>query len=145
MSDEVEVKQANFEGWAIVEMMGHRKEIGYVTTQAFGQAVLFRVNVPELPEREFTLTRPEYASEGNGELRRWCPDGTKVKRMASPARSCLVSPNSLYAMNPCTEIAARTAIERTIERPLIILELPKDMKALEITRADEDDDEVQAG
>ena len=48
-------------------------------------------------------------------------------------------------MNPCTEIAARTAIERAIERPLIILELPKDMKALEITRADEDDDEVQAG
>jgi hypothetical protein len=60
MSDEVEVKQAAFEGWAVVEMMGHRKEIGYVTTQAFGQAVLFRVDIPELPDREFVLTRPEY-------------------------------------------------------------------------------------
>src|SRR6185503_17566110 len=31
-----EPSQANFEGWAIVEMMGHQREIGFVTTQAFG-------------------------------------------------------------------------------------------------------------
>ena len=123
MSEDVEVKQASFEGWAIVEMMGHRKEIGYVTTQAFGPAVLFRVDTPELPMREFVLTRPEYAScDTDG--RQWCPIGTKVKRPAVPARSCLVAPGSLYALNPCSEEAARTAIERNIERPLIILELP---------------------
>lgn len=74
--DETDVKQATFEGWAVVEMMGHRKEIGFVTTQAFGQAVLFRVDVPELPEREFTLESPEYAGG------RYCPTGTKVKRQA---------------------------------------------------------------
>jgi hypothetical protein len=142
MSDEVQ--QASFSGWAIVEMMGHRKEIGYVTTQAFGQAVLFRVDVPELPEREFVLTRPEYASKDGA--RQWCPEGTKVKRMASPARSCLVAPSSLYAINPCSEEAARTAIERGIERPLIILELPQE-KALAIAwpehdlSKDEDDEE----
>lgn|ERR1051325_2743327 len=28
---EDEVKQGTFEGWAIVEMMGHRKEIGFVS------------------------------------------------------------------------------------------------------------------
>jgi len=121
--EEVEIKQANFEGWAIVEMMGHRKEIGFVTTQAFGPAVLFRVDTPELLEREFVLTRPEYASV-NGDSRQWCPAGTRVKRTAVPARSCLVAPGSLYAMNPCSEEAARTAIERNIERPLIVLELP---------------------
>lgn len=122
--DDVEVKQSSFGGWAIVEMMGHRKEIGYVTTQAFGQAVLFRVDVPELPEREFVLESPEYA-QANGEGTRWCPIGTKVKRAASPARSCLVAPSSLYAINPCSEQAALKVIERNIARPLIILELPE--------------------
>lgn len=120
---EVEVKQASFEGWAIVEMMGHRKEIGFVTTQAFGPAVLFRCDTPELPEREFVLNSPEYASI-DGTTRQWCPAGTKVKRAAVPARSCLIAPGSLYAMNPCSEEAARTAIERNIARPLIALEIP---------------------
>lgn len=55
-----EQQQANFEGWAIVEMMGHQQEIGFVTTQAFGQAVLFRIDQPELGERDVTLNRPEW-------------------------------------------------------------------------------------
>lgn len=114
----MEPQQASFEGWAIVEMMGHRKEIGYVTTQAFGQAVMFRVDTPELPEREFVLTTPDHA---NGT---WCPAGSKVKRGAVPARSCLVASSSLYAINPCDEVTARMAIERNIVRPLILLELP---------------------
>lgn len=122
--DDVEIKQANFEGWAIVEMMGHRREIGYVRTEAYGQAVLFRVDTPELPEREFILTSPESAEEAPG-LRRWCPAGTKVKRAATPARSCLVAPGSLYALNPCTEAAALKAIEHNTVRPLILLELPE--------------------
>jgi hypothetical protein len=153
MSEDVEVKQATFEGWAIVEMMGHRKEIGYVTTQAFGPAVLFRVDRPELPEREFTLTRPEYIEQGQVEgLRQWCPIGTKVKRAAVPALSCLVAPGSLYAMTPCSEAAARTAIERNIERPLILIELPAvaalpdpnddtDRMLDRIDRQDDDDDD----
>lgn len=122
--DDADFKQASFEGWAVVEMMGHRKEIGFVTTQAFGQAVLFRVDSPELPEREYTLESPEYARH-NGAGERWCPAGTKVKRESSPARSCLVAPSSLYAINPCTEQAAMALIERNRSRPLIALELPE--------------------
>ncbi len=122
--DSEDVKQGTFEGWAIVEMMGHRKEIGFVTTQAFGQAVLFRVDTPELPEREYTLEHPEYARL-NGMGERWCPMGTKVKREASPARSCLVAPSSLYAINPCSEQAAMALIERNKARPLIALEVPE--------------------
>lgn len=110
--------QANFEGFAIIELMGHQQEIGYVTTQAFGQAVLFRVDTPELPEREYTLESPEYVGG------RFAPKGTKVQRSGSPARSRLVSPGALYAINPCTEEAARAALERLTSRPLILLELP---------------------
>lgn len=132
-------EQGVFSGWAIVEMMGHRKEIGFVTTQAFGQAVLFRVDVPELPEREFVLESPEYARNGEGS--HWCPAGTKVKRPASPARSCLVAPSSLYAINPCSEEAALRVIERNVSRPLIVLELPEQtaLPPGPDTAADDDD------
>jgi len=114
-----EAKQASFNGWAIVEMMGHRKEIGYVTTEAYGQAVMFRVDTPELPEREVVLTRPDYAHV-NGSFE-WVPQGSKVKREKSPARSCLVAPGSL-SINPCDEVAAREALELTINRRLILIE-----------------------
>lgn len=134
-----ETQQASFEGWAVVEMMGHRKEIGYVTTQAFGQAVLFRVDTPELPEREHTLTSPEYVYESPS-MRRWCPAGTKVKREAAAARSVLIAPSSLYAMNPCTEQAARAALERSFARPLILVELPAGLALPEPEEVDDLDD-----
>lgn len=135
MSDELQ--QSKFEGWAIVEMMGHRREIGFVTTQAFGQAVMFRVDTPDLPEREFTLTSPEYA-EIEPDVRTWCAAGTKVKRAAVSARSCLVAPSSLYAINPCSEEAARTAIEHSSARPLIALDIPP-RPAIAAPEEEEDD------
>lgn len=137
--EDSDVKQGTFEGWAIVEMMGHRKEIGFVTTQAFGQAVLFRVDTPELPEREYVLESPEYADVGEGT--RWCPIGTKVKRASLSARSCLVAPSSLYAINPCTEQAALKAIELGVRRPLIALEIPP--QAALNAAPDHDDDSDQ--
>ena len=119
-----EPKVASFEGWALVELFGHAKEVGYVTTEAYGSAVLFRCDTPELPEREYTLESPEYASE-NGAGTRWCPVGTKVRRPASPAKSRLIGPGAIYAITPCNEDTARRAIESVIRRPLILLELPK--------------------
>lgn len=132
--EDAEIKQSTFEGFAMLELMGHRKEIEFVTTQAFGQAVLFRCDTPELPEREYTLERPEYAGG------RYCPVGTKVKRQAAPASSCLVAPSALYAINPCSEDAAMIAIERSIARPLIILELPPEPERA-LAAADDESEE----
>lgn len=128
VSEEQLVPQARFEGYAIIEMMGHRQEIGFVTTQAFGPAVLFRVDTPELAAREYVLDRPGYATYNN--VKQWCPAGTKVQRSATPPKSCLVSPNSLYAINPCSEEVALKAIERSINPPLIVLEMPPGQPAL---------------
>lgn len=105
--------QNSFSGWAIIEMMGHRREIGYVTTEHYGAASLFRVDSPQFEEREFELTKPQYV---DGVLAR---AGSKVKRAGIPAKSCLVGPGSIYALNPCTEETARQAIEEGIHRPLI--------------------------
>lgn len=118
----MEEKQAAFEGWAIVEMLGHRREIGYVTTEHYGGAARFRVDVPELVERDRALDRPEYLHTNIGY--KALPRGTVVRRPAVPARSVLVGVQSIYALNPCTEEVAREAIESGINRPLILLSMP---------------------
>ena len=38
----------DFSGWAIVEIMGHQKYAGHVSTQAIGGASMVRVDVPEV-------------------------------------------------------------------------------------------------
>jgi hypothetical protein len=119
----METKQAAFEGWAIVELFGHAKEIGFVTTQYFGTACLFQIDVPELPEREFSLQSPQWIEhEGRTVL---AGEGSKVKRAASLGRSRLVGPGAIYSMTPCTQETAMIAIERMQPRPLMVLELAK--------------------
>ncbi len=38
----------DFSGWAIVEIMGHQKYAGFVSTQAVGGASMLRIDVPEV-------------------------------------------------------------------------------------------------
>jgi hypothetical protein len=125
-----EAKTGTFEGWAVCEMFGHAKEVGFVTTEAYGTAVLFRCDTPELPEREYVLESPEYASEGDKGTR-WAPAGAKVKRPASPAKTRLIGPGAIYSITPCTEATAMRAIESLLRRPLILLEMPDNAKLLE--------------
>lgn len=118
-----EPKQAAFEGWAIVEIFGHQKAIGFVTTEAYGSACLFRVDTPELPDREYTLRHPTYVSAPDDpRTREWVAAGAKVRRLSSGASSQLLGPGAIYRLIPCTEEVAREAIEELIPRPLILLE-----------------------
>ena len=134
---------AEFQGWAVVEMFGHTKEIGYVTTEAYGAAVLFRCDTPELVEREFTLEAAEYVDG------KWTPAGSKVKRPPSPAKSRLIGPGAVYAITPCTEETALQAIENFSRRPLILLELAKGAppllpgESLSIGMEEVEEDEVE--
>ena len=124
-----EPKQAAFEGWAIVEIFGHQKAIGFVTTEAYGSAVLFRVDTPELPEREVTLSRDSYLTitQAEGlEQSKWYGKGSRVQRQAVQASSQLIGPGAIYRLVPCTESVARAAIEELIPRPLILLEEKKE-------------------
>ena len=113
-----------FEGWAIVELFGHQREIGFVTTRYYGTACLFQVDVPELAEREWELETPQYIDG------KFTPKGAKVKKTAAPARSRLLGPGSIYALNPCTEQAARAAIETLAGREIVVLSLPEGTKQL---------------
>lgn len=132
-----ESSQANFNGWARVEILGHQSHIGYVRTEAYGQAVLFRVDTPELPEREYVLEEPEYVRANGRDT--WAPKGTKVRREATPGVSVLVGSGSIYRIVPCSEAAALKAIESNGRSPLKLVELPE-ARAIE-GPSDSDSDE----
>lgn len=122
-------EQAKFDGWAVVEVFGHQQHIGYVTTQAFGQAVLFRVDTPALPDREYELERPQWTGAGQQ------PAGAKVKRPGTQARSVLLGAGSIYRITPCTESAAQLAIDRTTPRDLIAVDIPANGKVITAAQA----------
>ncbi len=103
--------------------MGHQTHIGFVRTEAYGQAVMFRVDAPGLPEREFVLEAPEYV-EGH-----WTPAGAKVKRMEREGCTVLIGAGSIYRIVPCTEAAALHAIERSSPAAMKLISLPE-QKAL---------------
>jgi hypothetical protein len=116
MSD---VQQARFEGWAIVDVLGHQRYVGYVTTEAYGQAVLFRVDVPALDARERVTKAPGYINE-----RGYCPAGTTVKEGAVDGYTKLIGSGSIYTLTPCTKEAALAAVEQSQPRPLMSVALP---------------------
>lgn len=114
-----ETNQAKFSGWARVEVMGHQSHIGFVTTEAYGQAVMFRVDSPQIPETEETLSETDWV----GDTR--VPAGTVVKRGGINASSVLVGSGSIYRIIPCTEAVALHAISSGARRPLSLVRLPE--------------------
>jgi hypothetical protein len=137
-----EQEQAKFDGWAIVDVLGHQRYVGYVHTEAYGQAVMFRVDVPSLPEREYALKEPQYVNDGSG-FSRWAPVGSLVKRAATPGYTKLIGAGSIYSISPCDEAAGMEAIELTQRPELKLISRPEDaQKALAAApRYDNDDDD----
>lgn len=41
-------KENELKAWALVELFGHQRIVGYLSQQTFGTGVLFRVDVPDL-------------------------------------------------------------------------------------------------
>lgn len=123
---------SKFEGWAVVEMFGHSREVGYVTTEYFGAGALFRVEVPQLPEREVTLVRPEWVEN------EMVGAGSKIVRGAVEGRTRFIGPGAVYAMNPCSKDAAFQALESMSRRAIKVVELVK-AKQLATTLPGEDD------
>lgn len=128
-------QSAKFEGWAVIELFGHQREAGYVTTEYYGTGALFRVEVPSLTEREVTLDRPQWI---NDEL---VPVGSRVLREAMQGRTRFLGPGSVYALNPCSEEACRKAIEAMSERKVKVIELAKTRQLVSAPGDDSDPEE----
>jgi hypothetical protein len=110
---------ATFTGWCLVELMGHQREAGFVTTQYFGDKAMFQIDVPEIPEREETLTVPRWEGE------KLLPRGSVISRQAIPGRTRLVNPSAVYAINPATEEAVRTAVAASERRTVKVISVPE--------------------
>jgi hypothetical protein len=120
----METQQAKFDGWAIVDVLGHQRYVGYVTTEAYGQAVLFRIDVPALEARERVTKQPGRVGD------RYVPAGTSVLEGAVDGYTKLIGAGSIYAITPCTQEAALKAVEAMQPRPLMSVQLPPE-RALE--------------
>jgi hypothetical protein len=128
--------QAEFNGWARVEILGHQTHIGFVTTQAYGQAVMFRVDQPAIPGVEETLERPEWVGDT------YAAPGSVVKRGDIEAASVLVGSGSIYRIIPCDEAAAMRAIRASVRPPLMVVRLIEGKQlAAAVDAAEYDDDE----
>lgn len=83
MSDHTTGADAPFEGWAVLELMGHRRLVGYVRETTLAGAGVLRIDVLN--------------TVGGGS--------------AEPATQ-FYPPSALYCLTPCTEEAARRCVER---------------------------------
>jgi len=111
-------QSSNFEGWAVLEIFGHQRYAGHVSTQIFGTAVMFRIDVPALKERERLTKRPGYI-EGT-----YAPAGTLIKEGEVQGYTKLFGVGAIYALTPCTQETAIKAVEEMQPRPMMILSIP---------------------
>ena len=130
----MEQEQSQFKGWAVVEIMGHNKEIGFVTTEYFGGPALFRVDQPPLPEREIVLDRPQWIGET------YCPVGSTIKREAMEGKTSFVGPSSIFRMTPCSEETAKAAIERMLPAQIKVVHLAEKTAIAESSGHGDDED-----
>ena len=91
-----EIKQTRFEGWALVEIMGHRRAAGHVTTEYIGQAAFLRVVTPEVPPTTY-IVEVERWIEGA-----WLGVGS-VMECSREREEILVGSASIYAITPIKE------------------------------------------
>lgn len=117
-------QQSHFEGFAILEIFGHQKYAGFVKTEYFGTACMFRCDIPPLPEREKVTQSGCYVDEAPN-LRQWVPPGSTVKTVATEGYSKLFGVGAIYAMTPCDEKAALAAVEKLQPRSLMLVKLPE--------------------
>jgi hypothetical protein len=116
--------QSHFEGWAILEIFGHAKYAGFVTTAYFGTACMFRCDVPPLPERESVTRGGCYVTEAEN-LQRWAPPGSKVKEVATIGYTKYFGVGSVFSMSPCDQEAALVAVAEIQPRSIMLISLPK--------------------
>ncbi len=87
-----------FEGWAILELMGHRRLGGYVQEQEIAGHGFLRIDVPDQQELD---TGPTYSA------------------------TQFYSPGSVYCLTPTTEAMARAVAKRNQPEPVQRWELPQ--------------------
>lgn len=87
-----------FEGWAVLEIMGHNKFAGLVSEQTIAGHGFIRIDVPEVEIEK----------------------GAKL-----PAFSKIFGAGSIYAISPCTEETAREFVKHYRARAFSEYSIPR--------------------
>jgi hypothetical protein len=82
--------EPELKSWALVELFGHQRIVGYLSQQTFGSGVLFRVDVPDLLK-----------------------DGKIVRR----GFSRYFGLSAIYSITPCDEDTVRRMLPHTDGTP----------------------------
>ena len=90
-----------FSGWAILELMGHRRLAGFVAVEEMAGASFFRLDVPG-----YLHTEPTGGQEERG------------------GATQFYSASAVYCLTPTTEEIARALAEKTRPAPVQRWELP---------------------
>jgi hypothetical protein len=115
----METERSNqLDGWAVIEVFGHAKYAGYITTEAYGSAVLFRVDVPALEARERVTKQPGYVGG------RYVPAGATVIEGAVTGYTKLLGVSAIFSITPCTEEVVLRVVEEIQARPLMSVDVP---------------------
>lgn len=107
-----EQQQTTFNGWALVEIMGHRRAAGMVTTEFIGTAAMLKIVTPEVPPTEYTLETDAWL-DGDRVYK-----GSRVEA-SRPRGEIWVGSGSVYALTPISEadvLAYAPVKHRVIER-----------------------------
>ena len=102
------MEENDFEGWVILELMGHRKLAGYARAQEIAGSGFLRLDVPLVSD----------------------PD---PKAMAA---SQLYNPKAIYCLTPTTEKIARAVAASVQPAPVARWELPEPERAPQPARDD---------
>lgn len=138
-----------FEGWAFLELMGHRKLAGHVSEATIGGGSFIRIDVPG-------------GCDGSGASAGWCPVHgdcrcpNREDEMNDPAcplhapesthpqpvqATQFYAPGAVYCITPTTEDMARRFALRTTPAPVEEWELPKRPALPAVATDDPDDDD----
>lgn len=126
----IDQQQAKFEGYGLVEIMGHQRVAGFVTTEYFGNVAVFHVVMPEVAAEEVEIpTRQWIETE-------YLEAGSRV-RISRPKVEQFVAASSLYRLTPCTQADAVTQQPRVVE-VVFRAERPRALAAVAAVVDDED-------
>ena len=110
------------EMWAIVELFGHQRVAGKVTTLNLGPACLIRVTIPECTREERAAW--DYPMDGG-------PPKLVGSKVTTPEHDRLFGVGAIYAINPCTEDTVRKVLQTMDAEPLS----PYDLNRVEMLTA----------
>ncbi len=135
---------SDFETWAILELMGHRRLAGFVTEQEIGGANLLRIDVPSGCDSGLTARHCARCGDCKcpGEDRldnEECPLHGPTDHPAPPTTQ-FYSAAAVYCITPTTEEIARGVALRNVPRPVHAFELTPSRDNEPDYFGDDDDD-----